>query len=312
MKILKKSVGEAWTQSEQIAACIGYFDGLHIGHMGLVRNVVQLAAQTGLTPALITFDPDPWVTLRGMHDVPHLTSMSDRQRLAEKAGIQMFIILDFTEAMAQLEVDAFHAMLSQMHVRHLVCGHDFHYGRYGAGSPRTLMEQQDFAISVIEPITFDGVRISSSRIEQLIKEGEVEMASRLLGRFYFIRGKVAHGYQRGRRMRFPTANLQLEDAYLLPGKGVYAGSVEVEGKRWPAMINVGQNPTFANDALSIEANIFDFEDNIYGMPVVFRFIRFIREEKRFDSGEELIWQLKSDREAVRALFERHPQWLKED
>ena len=144
MKILKKSVGEAWTQSEQIAACIGYFDGLHIGHMGLVRNVVQLAAQTGLTPALITFDPDPWVTLRGMHDVPHLTSMSDRQRLAEKAGIQMFIILDFTEAMAQLEVDAFHAMLSQMHVRHLVCGHDFHYGRYGAGSPRTLMEQQDF------------------------------------------------------------------------------------------------------------------------------------------------------------------------
>ena len=106
MKILKKSVGEAWTQSEQIAACIGYFDGLHIGHMGLVRNVVQLAAQTGLTPALITFDPDPWVTLRGMHDVPHLTSMSDRQRLAEKAGIQMFIILDFTEAMAQLEVDA--------------------------------------------------------------------------------------------------------------------------------------------------------------------------------------------------------------
>ena len=224
----------------------------------------------------------------------------------------MFIILDFTEAMAQLEVDAFHAMLSQMHVRHLVCGHDFHYGRYGAGSPRTLMEQQDFAISVIEPITFDGVRISSSRIEQLINEGEVEMASRLLGRFYFIRGKVAHGYQRGRRMRFPTANLQMDDAYLLPGKGVYAGSVEVEGKRWPAMINVGQNPTFANDALSIEANIFDFEDNIYGMPVVFRFIRFIREEKRFDSGEELIWQLKSDREAVRALFERHPQWLKED
>ena len=140
MKILKKSVGEAWTHSEQIAACIGYFDGLHIGHMGLVRNVVQLAAQTGLMPALITFDPDPWVTLRGMHDVPHLTSMFDRQRLAEKAGIQMFIILDFTEAMAQLEVDAFHAMLSQMHVRHLVCGHDFHYGRYGAGSPssRTL------------------------------------------------------------------------------------------------------------------------------------------------------------------------------
>ena len=126
MKILKRTLGEAWTQSEDIVACIGYFDGLHAGHMGLVRQVVKLARQQQLTPALITFDPDPWVTLRGMHDVAHLTSMRDRQMLAEKAGIQMFIILDFTTEMANMEVEAFHEMLAQMHVRHLVCGHDFH------------------------------------------------------------------------------------------------------------------------------------------------------------------------------------------
>lgn len=311
MKILKRTLGEAWIQSEDIVACIGYFDGLHAGHMGLVRQVVKLARQQQLTPALITFDPDPWVTLRGMHDVAHLTSMRDRQMLAEKAGIQMFIILDFTTEMANMEVEAFHEMLAQMHVRHLVCGHDFHYGRYGAGGPRTLQEQHVFAVSVIEPITYEGVRISSSRIEQLIKEGDMEMAAALLGRFYFIRGNVAHGFQRGRHMRFPTANLQMDSLYLLPRKGVYAGSVEVSGKLHPAMINVGSNPTFRNDEVSIEANIFDFDDNIYGMPVIFRFIRFTREEKRFDSGEELIWQLKSDREMIRALFAQHPDWLKE-
>ena len=171
--------------------------------------------------------------------------------------------------------------------------------------------QDAFALTVIERITYDGVRISSSRIEQLISEGNVALAARLLGRFYFLRGHVARGFRRGTTMHFPTANLAMSDHYLLPKSGVYAGLAAVDGRCHEAMINVGNNPTFQNEQLTIEANLFDFDEMIYEKPITFYFIDYIRSERRFDSREDLIWQLKSDRERIRGLFEQHPEWKEE-
>lgn len=295
----------------RITACIGYFDGLHLGHQRLIHEVVNNAAKHHSAPALITFDPDPWVTLRGMNDPAHLTTMKDRILIAERMGIQQFLILDFTKEMATLDIDEFHALLKQNGVISLICGHDFHYGRYGSGSVQTLRKQDAFSVSVIDPVMHDDVRISSTRIEQLIQAGDVAQASILLGRFYFLRGTVDRGFRRGTTMHFPTANLRMSDNYLLPKKGVYAGFASVRGQCYEAMINVGNNPTFANDDTSIEANLFNFDEMIYDEPITFYFVRFVRDEKRFESKEDLIWQLKTDKEHIRGMFEENPLWKDE-
>ncbi|WP_075876322.1 bifunctional riboflavin kinase/FAD synthetase [Merdibacter massiliensis] len=297
--------------NQMITACIGYFDGLHLGHQQLIKEVVESAAKDGTLPAMITFDPDPWVVLRGMHDPAHLTTMEDREKIAEKMGIKLFLILDFTKEMASMEIPAFHSLLVKHHITKLICGYDFHYGKYGSGSVQTLRQQHDFEVSVIDPITYEGVRISSTLIEQLIMEGNVYKASVLLGRYYFLRGIVARGYRRGTTMHFPTANLALNANYLIPKNGVYAGLVLAEDTIYEAMINVGNNPTFGNDNVTIEANLFDFHEMIYDQPVTFYFVQFIREEKRFESQQDLIWQLKNDQEHIHCLFLKHPNW-KED
>lgn len=311
MEIKRVTLSDVPKSARPLTACIGYFDGLHLGHQRLVESVVNDAKKDETIPSLITFDPDPWVVLRGMHDPAHLTTMEDRARIAQQMGIECFLILDFTEAMSALDTAQFHALLAELGVTRLVCGHDFHYGHYGSGSVETLRAQDAFALTVIEPITYDGVRISSSRIEQLISEGNVALAARLLGRFYFLRGHVARGFRRGTTMHFPTANLAMSDHYLLPKSGVYAGLAAVDGRCHEAMINVGNNPTFQNEQLTIEANLFDFDEMIYEKPITFYFIDYIRSERRFDSREDLIWQLKSDRERIRGLFEQHPEWKEE-
>lgn len=312
MEIKTIRLHEPYLVKQAITACIGYFDGLHRGHLSLVKEVVRLAEASATVPALITFEPDPWVVLKGMKDPAHLTSMRDRQRIAAHYGIRQFLILDFSKEMADLSVEAFHELLNTVGVATLVCGHDFHYGRFGAGSSLTLAAQSYFAVRVMEPVTHEGVRISSTRVEQLIQEGDVAQAACLLGHFPSISGTVARGYQRGRKLRFPTLNLSMQACYLLPRSGVYAGIVLLGGKRYAAMINVGNNPTFQNRAVSVEAHVFDFDEMVYGHAVRFCFVRFIREECRFDSKEELIWQLKSDQEHIQALFAAHPQWLKEE
>ena len=311
MNITTISLHKKYSFGQDLTACIGYFDGLHLGHQRLVEEVVKSAAQNQTLPALITFEPDPWVVLRGMHDPAHLTTMKDRQLIAEKAGIKEFIILDFTKEMADLTIDAFHDLLRGIQVRKLICGHDFHYGQFGKGNTETLLQQKDFEVFVVEPITYDGVRISSTRIEQLIQEGNVQKAASLLGRFYFLRGNVARGFRRGTTIHFPTANLCMRDHYLLPHAGVYAGIVQVREKYHIAMINVGNNPTFNNENITIEANIFDFDEMIYDEPVTFYFVDFVRKECRFDSREDLIWQLKTDKEHIQLLFEQHPHWKEE-
>lgn len=311
MEIIQVALNDPPRSLCPLTACIGYFDGLHLGHQELVKAVVADSKKQGSVPALITFDPDPWVTLRGMDEVPHLTSMRDRADIAEAMGIERFLVLNFTKEMAALDMEQFHELLWQIGVTKLVCGYDFHYGRYGKGSVDTLRAQSRFALEVIEPITCKGVRISSSRIEQLVSEGDVAQAAKLLGRYYFLRGKVAQGYRRGTTMHFPTANLAMSDHYLLPKSGVYAGIAKVREKRYPAMINVGNNPTFQNEQMTIEAHLFDFNEMIYGEHITFYFIAYIRGERRFASGEDLIWQLKSDQEHIQALFEQHPGWKEE-
>ena len=276
------------TYHQPLAACIGYFDGIHKGHQKLIQTVLHICQGNDCEPALITFEPDPWVVLKGIKDVCHITPMSHRMEIGESLGIKKWIILDFDRRMAQISVEQFHEdILKRLQVKHLVCGQDFHYASKGSGSIETLSHCEDFQLHVVEAVLDNQQRISSTLIEQFIQQGEMQECKRQMGRKY----------------GFPTANLKLEDAYIIPKKGVYAGYVEYAQQYYPAIINIGHNPSF-NYSLktSIEAHILDFNQDIYGQRCTFHFEAYLRGEVCFEGMEALATQLKKDELQARMIL----------
>ncbi|SJZ89309.1 bifunctional riboflavin kinase/FAD synthetase [Anaerorhabdus furcosa] len=285
--------------SEPIAACIGYFDGLHLGHRALINKTIEVAKEKKVESALITFSPDPWVTIKGLTNVQHLTSEKRRIELAEKLGIDRVIILDFTKEMSELAPEEFiNQVLIPCNLKALICGFDFHYGFKGAGNTETLKQNSSslFDLVVIESINEEEKKISTTRITEYLESGEVEHANRLLGYPYEIYGEVVHGYKRGREIGFPTANVDVLDELIIPRVGVYAGWTIIDGIRYQSMINVGHNPTFNfSKKLSVESNIFDFDDQIYGKEIRIQFVSYLRDELKFDTIQELIDQMDLDK-----------------
>jgi len=309
MKEIHIAMDKTWMIDEMLHACIGYFDGIHQGHQKLIKTVVELANTQGGLPALITFDPDPWVIIKNMQNIPHLMSMEERKKAAAELGIRAWIVLDFTKEMSVLSIAQFHErILFPLPLKTLVCGYDFHYAHLGKGNIQTLRSQDRFALTVIEEVSSDFTKISSTRIEALIKDGQMEKAEALLTRAYQMSGIVVDGLKNGRKMGFPTANLQCDTLYVCPKEGVYAGYVTIEGIAHPAMINVGKNPTVANLRENrIEAHLFDFDEDIYGKQVTFSFLHYLREDRKFSGLAALKQQLETDRRQSLAYFERREQ-----
>ena len=238
-----------------VCACIGYFDGLHRGHRALIDETIRRAKAAGCDSALITFSPDPWITIGKMQKVQHLTTLEQRIELAGKMGIDRVIVLDFVKEMAELSPQAFIDMLAEhCRLKVLVCGFDFHYGKFGSGSVETLRAEADkrFDVVVIAAVNDQGDKISSSRICRCLERGDVAEAGRLLGYPYEIRGVVVHGRQNmGREWGFPTANLKTDEETLMPLGGVYAGEAESKGRCWKAMINIGHNPDLQSGSRAV-------------------------------------------------------------
>lgn len=287
-------------------AAIGYFDGFHIGHRQLIDKACSLAKSAGLKSALITFDPDPWFVFKKDANKDHLLSLTDKAEMAGSFGLDYLYVLHFDAAFASKSIESFHEILMEMNVKKLVCGFDFTYGHKGMGNAATLMLQKNFEVSVIDEVDDQDEKISTTRIERMLRAGLVKRAAGLLGYYYSIPGVVVHGYKRGGQiLQMPTANLQPAPGYVLPANGVYAGYV-YDGKQFrPAMINVGSNPTFNNGELSIEAHIFDFDNNLYGRMVRFFFAYRLRPEKRFKNIQDLRAQLDKDQITSRELLS-HP------
>ncbi|MBS6373430.1 MAG: riboflavin biosynthesis protein RibF [Erysipelotrichaceae bacterium] len=288
----------------KLTACIGYFDGIHRGHQRLLKQVLAISKQDGSIPAMITFDPDPWTVLKHAADLTHLTMIEDRVRIAESFGIECMVILHFDEAMADCEVSQFHDMLKAMGVSTLVCGFDFHYAKYGQGNINTLLSQSLFQVSVCEPV-MDGMRkISSSQIEELIQNGQISHANELLGYAYSIHGIVVQGNQVGRTIGFPTANIALQDPYVLPKSGVYAAMASVDNQTYRCMVNIGHNPTFnERRKLSVEAHLLNFHGDLYGLDLRLEFCCYLREEQKFKDKAALVCQLHKDIQAVAACLD---------
>lgn len=290
---------------QPLSACIGYFDGIHIGHQALIKKAIMHAKNERLCSALITFDPDPWVVLRGMTHVPHITTLQQRQSIAEALGIEVWITIAFTKELADLRwQDFISEVLLRCQVHHLTCGFDFSFGRRGEGKPADLLADPRFVTHVIASVNQHDEKISSTRIVAAIEAGRMEEVTQLLGRPYTVSTTVIHGNHIGHSLGFPTANLDLYDTYIIPAIGVYSGYVTIDDMTHPAMINVGYNPTCnQRERISVEVHILHFDADLYGQCLTVSFIRKLRDEIRFASKEELIEQLWHDVQTVAQDFE---------
>ena len=306
MRVLDIKVNENLNITDKLAACIGYFDGFHLGHQGLFKQTLKAARERSLKSALITFDPDPWVVLKGIKDVTHISTMNDRKVWAEEMGFDYFLVLNFSKEMASLSPKSFvDELLINNNIKYLVCGFDFHFGDKGKGDVAFLKSyaKDIMRVKEIEEITYLGEKISTTRINGAIQNGDLELAHTLLTRPYMMKGKVIHGNAKGRTIGFPTANIELTDLYVMPKSGVYVGKVIIKGHEYKAMINIGHNPTFNEVShLSIEAHILDFNDIIYDEEITLYLYKFIREEKCFDNIDGLINELSTNVEYTREYF----------
>ena len=286
---------------------IGNYDGLHQGHRHLLSHLVTQARALGAPAAVYTFDPPPRVVLAPQLHQPRIQSWPDKVRIMGELGVDQVIVERFSRAFAQHPPEWFvsEVLGRRISPRACVLGYDFHFGRARAGDINTLRTLlPETPIEQVSALQIDGEVVSSSRIRRAVAEGQVQVATRLLGLPHRIRGTVVSGDQRGRTIGFPTANL-LTDAQLLPSNGVYAVHASVDGGEWlPAVANLGERPTFDGRRYLIEVHLLDFSADLYGHELQVGFIERLRSEQRFDGPDALAAQIRLDVQAARSSLER--------
>ena len=296
------------TSTPKPVLALGNFDGVHLGHQAIFRHTVAQAQDIAGTSMVFTFDPHPLQVLAPEKAPPLLTTFAQKMRLIASHGVQMALRVPFTEAFArQQPIDFIRDILCQtIGIHALVVGYDFRFGHQRTGDTTLLHEQATqlgYAITVIPAITQEEVVVSSSNIRRLILEGHVESASRLLGRDYTIEGPVIEGFRRGATLGFPTANVQPINA-VIPRTGVYAVGVTVDHHPHLGVANIGYNPTFNNPTRTVEVHIFDFAADLYGTTIEVSFVQRIRDERKFDSIDQLVAQIACDARQARAIHAR--------
>ncbi|WP_302406016.1 bifunctional riboflavin kinase/FAD synthetase [Leyella stercorea] len=293
----------------EYCATIGFFDGVHRGHQFMIDSLTTMAHAQGRQSLVITFDRHPRQVVHADYVPQLITTTDEKLQLLHATAADRIEVLHFDAQMAQLS--AYEFMRQVLHEKYgvamLLTGYDNRFGHNRAeGFADYVRYGEEMGMKVLQntPIDIDGMRVSSSLIRRLIVEGNITEASNCMGHPYSITGSVAHGFQEGRRIGFPTANIVPESAEkLVPGNGVYATRVSVEGGEWmPAMLNIGRNPTFQRQQTTIEAHIIGFEGDIYGRKVRVEFGRKLRDEQRFESVEALQKQLEADKKEVEKVL----------
>lgn len=292
---------------DTMVAAIGFFDGLHIAHQSLFEKTFKIAKELGKKPVVITFDKHPQSVIFDL-DFKYITPLSKKSEMLHQMGFKDVFVIQFTKAMASLKPEAFiDSYLKNVHA--IVCGFDFKFGIGGQGSVRDLEIRDDFKTIVIEEKRISEQKIGSSLIRDLLRAGQVEAATILLGRYFSIKGEVISGEQKGRLIGYPTANIQTLD-YLIPKKGVYATKTRIEDTLYDSMTSIGHNPTLnARHPLSVETYIFDFNQMIYGKTIETFFVKRLRDEEKFDSVADLIKQIDQDAVDTKACLKQEKQPL---
>jgi riboflavin kinase/FMN adenylyltransferase len=290
---------------------IGNFDGVHLGHQLIFHTLAQRAREIGGTALVLTFDPHPLKILAPERCPPLITPTAQKLSLIQRCGVDAIICLPFTQALANQGPGTFveQVLVRAIGIREIYVGYNFAFGRGRQGSIALLQElgqHYGFQVHVIEPISVAGRVVSSSVIRQWLKHGNVDEAAALLGRLYAIAGTVVEGYQKGRELGFPTANVRSADE-LMPGRGVYAVTVEWRERCYEGVANIGFNPTFARTQLSLEVHLFNFAEQLYGETVEVSFVKKIRDECTFPSVADLVKQISHDVETAHTLLATYRQ-----
>ena len=285
-------------------ATLGNFDGVHLGHQKIFEEVKGEASKINGEGVVITFEPHPLKILAPRKFLPLLTPFRKKMILIEKSGIETVLCIDFSLTFSEITPYEFikDILVEKVKIRKVIIGYNYHFGKGQKGDAQTLRDAGkvlDFEVEVVEPLRIGQTVISSSKIREIIQRGEVEEASKLLGRDYPIIGKVVKGFQRGKNLGFPTANLEISDE-LYPKTGVYAVEVEWNHELFAGVANIGLNPTFLHELTKregnvlVEVHILDFGREIYGEEIQVNFKRRIRDEIRFPSPAHLINRIQKD------------------
>lgn len=278
---------------------IGNFDGVHKGHLALFDLVKKRAAAIDGQSAVITFDPHPIKVMKPGNGPPLITLTQQKLELVADAGMDVIFCLPFTREFASTPAREFvrDILVNKIGIREIVVGYDYTFGAGREGDIELLENMGgvlDFKVRVVPPVYVENILVSSTSIRNLVQEGKLHEAKELLGRNYQVGGTVIKGKDRGGRLLgFPTANLELIDE-LVPKRGVYVVRVLVADRKYDGVTNIGYNPTFGDAGLSVETHILDFQENLLGKQIRIKFIERLRDEKTFESVEDLVAQIKRD------------------
>jgi riboflavin kinase / FMN adenylyltransferase len=284
---------------------VGIFDGVHQGHCRILDRVIRRSKQLHTESLVMTFDPHPREVLQLETGLKFLSTIEERARLLEKAGIDNLLIVPFTKQLATIEAEEFvrDVFVKKLQMRYIISGYDHRFGKNGSGNfllLERLSDELGFETEEIPAYDIDMAAVNSTRIREALKKGNVLLAGKLLGYNYFLRGIVVKGQQVGSKLGFPTANLSLHDSRkLIPADGVYSVTVNSETEHYQGMMNIGQRPTFNGSEKSMEVHLFDCNQDLYGKSLEICFIDFIRQEQRFESAEALKQQLIADSQHAR-------------
>lgn len=280
------------------AAAIGKFDGIHRGHQALLHRVLE-QKDRGLQAVVFTFDPSPAVFFSGQV-LPELTTSEEKRRLFAELGVDVLIEYPLNAATAAVEPERFieEILAGRMRTAYIAAGEDLSFGRAGRGDAALLMDYAPrfgYQAEIIKKICLEGVEISSSYVREVVKRGGMELAERLIGAPYSVRGVVTHGKKLGRRLGMPTVNLLPEKEKLLPPYGVYFSEVVLGEKSYRGITNIGCKPTVNDEnQVGVETYLYDFAQDIYGKEITVNLLSFHRPEKKFASVEELKGQMAAD------------------
>jgi riboflavin kinase/FMN adenylyltransferase len=289
--------------ARSFVVAIGFFDGFHLGHRAIVRETLW-RRRPGERTAVLTFREHPSAFLRPGQEPPMIATLEERVNAFARAGIDEAYVLPFDVSIASLSPAAFldETLIARIGARAMVVGENFRFGHKRAGDvafAREHLGARGREVVAVPNEQLDGERVSSTRIRKVLQAGDFELADRLLGAPYTIRGPVTFGAGRGHDLGYPTANVAVEPGKLLPPDGVYRAIGRHDGRDYLGLVSVGTNPTFGEAARSVEAWLLDFNGALYGEELALRSFRFVRAQRRFDSVEELIAQMRDDAAGVK-------------
>lgn len=286
---------------ESTFVTIGTFDGIHIGHQKILKDLISSAKEQNRKSVLLTFFPHPRMVLQQNVSIELLNTIDEKSQLLEEMGLDYLIIHPFSKEFSRLTALDFvrDVLVNQLNTSKLIIGYDHHFGKNREGNIDQLREYShlfDFEVQEIPSQDIDDVSVSSTKIRNALHNGFLKTANNYLGYNYMVHGTVVNGKKLGGKIGFPTANINVKEDYkLIPKTGVYVIQSTIEGEEFKGMLNIGYRPTVDGKHQTIEAHFFNFDEDLYGKFLKIEFLYFLREEQKFDSVDELILQLKKDR-----------------